>query len=54
MAAFLKVDTGCREGNSGIPSVNFKILEHAHLLVLDHQVIVVYVRSALSVDVNVY
>lgn len=25
MAAFLKVDTGCREGNSDIPPVNFKI-----------------------------
>ena len=39
MAAFLKVDTGPHEGNSGIPPVNFKILEHAQLLVLDHQVI---------------
>ena len=25
MAAFLKVHTGCREGNSGVPPVNFKI-----------------------------
>ena len=50
MAAFLKVDRGCREGNSDIPPINFKILEHAHLLVLDHQVIVILVPRATRLN----